>query len=132
MRRAFPPSPSQRERERKAARQRHAEQAVAEAERERREREESAQRQRGEREERDRQTRARAFEVNHELALARRAAEDAQLDLEAAAGRLASGEVTMDRLQALQGARDEARRVLEIYGLAATEMGGDPALVGRR
>jgi hypothetical protein len=132
VRRTFPPAPSQRAQHQKAARLRHAEQAVAEAEREQREREESAQRERAERDRRDRQVRQRAHEVGQRLTTARRAAEDAQTDLEGACAQLAAGTATVEQVEPYQRERDASRRELELLELAAADLGAEPAIVGRR
>jgi len=95
---------------------------------ERQERAATALRERGKR---DAKARVRAHEIGQERIAARNAARDAQTDLEAACSALAAGHGSIERAQALQLARDEARRRLEIWELVQGEMNADPVITGR-
>jgi hypothetical protein len=99
---------------------------------ERLEREAEAARQRAARDERDREARQRVHEVRQQLTTARRAAEDAQTDLEMACARLASGHATIEQVESVQLVRDEARRTLECWSLASAGLSSDPVVRGRR
>jgi hypothetical protein len=85
-----------------------------------------------EREQRDAQVRKQAQELSQHVIAARREAEDLHTDFEMACAALAAGTGSLGRAQSLQHERDEARRLVEIYGLAAGELAAEPALAGRR
>lgn len=125
-----PVADGQRQRQRQAALGRDcaADEAVAVAERK-----DAAARQRAERAERDRVARERLFDLRQRLTGARQRADAAQIDFEYGCRGLLDGtRQAMERVEALQIARDKARRELECFEVAVADARTDPVVRGRR